>query len=110
QCPERVAPVARHARMLADDALERRALEEMSDHGAGREQPLANVVTEAVLEPVAERNGEALLFAPQEARRQVALHRLAQQVLLPAAGQLGAELHPIPQLAASLIQYPLPQL
>src|SRR6266540_2537085 len=68
QRPKREAPVTGQARVLADDALQCFAFEYVTHHGAGRQQLLANVIAQTVLEPVAERNGESLFFAPEELR------------------------------------------
>src|SRR6266571_802624 len=55
QRPKREAPVTGQARVLADDALQCFAFEYVTHHGAGRQQLLANVIAQTVLEPVAER-------------------------------------------------------
>src|SRR5437879_4376800 len=93
KCPKREAPVTSETAVLPDDALQRFSFEHVTHHGAGREQLLPDVVAQAILEPIAERNRKPLLSAPEERRGKVALHGLAQQIFLPALGQLGAELH-----------------
>ena len=96
--------------MLPDDALQRFALEHATHHGAGREQLLADVVAQAVLEPVAERNGESLLLAPEELGGKVALHGLAQEIFLPAPRQLGVERDAVHQLGEMVIEKWRPHL
>src|SRR6266705_2134680 len=73
-------------------------------HGAGRKQLLVNVIAQTVLEPVAERNGESLFFAPEELRGKVALHGLAQQIFLTALRQLGFEGNAVHQLDKPVIE------
>src|SRR5688572_31229858 len=96
--------------MLADNALEDRALEKLAHHGARREQPVAHIVAQALLEPVAERDREPLLRTPEEARRQVALHGSAQQILLPTRRKLGVEADPVHELCKPVVEERRPHL